>query len=95
MGVLSSTEPQTLNVSEGDMWSLIRSGLAYCRDDIKGAAGAQQYEVESAYFDHIARTIASYIMGDIRAKITEAEAAIDSRMRKPEPVAMIEEAVSK
>lgn len=67
-----------------NLWSVIRSGLSDCREEISQVAQAQEYEVESAHLDAMARKLASYVSGDIREQIEAAEAKINSKGPKHE-----------
>lgn len=46
-------------IDEGKLWSALRGEISYLRDEIKRAAEAENYEVESALFDLICRRLAS------------------------------------
>lgn len=50
-----------LPMSNGELWSIIRRKLPDLREQIKAAVEAKQYEIESAYFDGIARELADAI----------------------------------
>lgn len=58
------------------LWSLIRGSLSYCRKEIEGIAKSDNYEVMSAHKDEMARIIVSYVAGDIRKQIKDAEARV-------------------
>ncbi len=49
-------------IDGGLVWSAIRGELEWLRADLKAAVQAEQYEVESAIFDGIARKLAAAVL---------------------------------
>ena len=78
LAAAAQVQPGHVRTEDGEfnLWSTLRQGLTYCRDDLQGMVRAESHEAYSAHADAVARTLTSHAIGTIRKEINEAEAAL-------------------